>query len=260
MPLALSQLGGAGRRLTAIAFALLPFLATPTDSSVHPQAGRELLFAEEFTDGVGAFAYDATWGCGFGSQSDFMGDLQQVVVAAGVATLRAERRHTPCEREYASAVMSTASTFGTAFGYFEAKIRFDRGTGMWPAFWLQPTDGTWPPEIDIMEAYPNENGAWPGPTRYMSTLHHDPDGDPIDVVTEPGFDITEAWHVYAVDWQPSLLTFYFDGQEVGRIDVNVPDKPMYIILNLAVGSWTAEADDTTPPRAEMQIDYVRVWR
>lgn len=37
------------------------------------------------------------------------------------------------------------------YGYFEARIKVSSGKGIWPAFWLLPSNHNWPPEIDIME-------------------------------------------------------------------------------------------------------------
>lgn len=239
---------------------LIPLLAFSASTPSHPAASRELILEVSFDEGLGPFAYDDTWGCGFGDQSDFMGDLRQVTVMGGVATITAQRSETPCGREFATAVMSTRNSFSQAYGYFEARIRFDAGNGLWPAFWMQPADGSWPPEIDILEAYPNPNGMWPGTSRYMAALHFGADDQTIDLVAEPGPYLPGEWHTYGVDWTPDSLAFYFDGREMGRISEEVPSIPMYLILNLAVGNWTAPADATTPDSAVMEIDFVRVWR
>jgi beta-glucanase (GH16 family) len=239
---------------------LLTLIASSGSTTSDPVASRQLVLDVSFDAGLGPFAYDDTWGCGFGDQSDFMGDLRQVAVSGGVATIAAERAETPCGREFASAVMSTRNTFSQAYGYFEARMRFDAGNGLWPAFWMQPADGSWPPEIDVLEAYPNEDGSWPGATRYMAALHFGEDNQTVDIVADPGAYLPGGWHTYGVEWTTGALTFYFDGREMGRITEEVPSTPMYLILNLAVGNWTAPAEATTPDRAVMEIDFVRVWR
>lgn len=236
----------------------MPRQPSTVEQSPWTLGGRT--FAAEFLTGLGSFAYDPQWGCGFGKQSDFMGDLRQVAVAQGIAAIRAERARTPCGRDYASAVMSTRGEFSQRYGYFEARIRFDAGTGLWPAFWMQPADGSWPPEIDIMEAYPNGNGASPGPTSYMSSLHYGPGNQVVNLKTDLGHAIGNEWHTYGVDWRPDALRFTLDGQQVGLVTENIPDQPMYLILDLAIGSWSALADGTTPDRAVMEIDWVRAYR
>ena len=235
-----------------------PAPATPVPATPAP-AGRVLTFAAEFDGGLGAFAYDGQWGCGFGRQSDFMGNLQQVSVAGGVATITAQRKATPCGRQWASAVMSTRGRFAQQYGYFEARIRYDAGNGLWPAFWMNPADGGWPPEIDIMEAYPNLT-AWPGVTRTYATLHYSAQNLSHEVITDAGVSLAGGWHRYGMEWQAGSLAFYLDGVRVGSITQDVPAEPFYIILNLAVGNWSAMADGSTPDGAQMQIDYVRVYR
>jgi beta-glucanase (GH16 family) len=230
--------------------------ATPLPT---PTAGPTLTFAAEFTSGVDAFAYDGQWGAGFGSESDFMGDLRQVTVANGVATIVAERTPTPSGRTWASAIMSTRGRFAQQYGYFEARIRYSAGNGLWPAFWMNPADGSWPPEIDILEAYPNLT-AWPGPTRIYSTLHYSSANLTHDVIHDAGIDLTGSWHTYGLDWRPGSLTFYLDGNITGQITQDVPSNPHYLILDLAVGNWSALPDLTTPNASTMQIDYVRVYR
>ena len=41
---------------------------------------------------------------------------------------------------------------------------------------------------------------------------------------------------------------------------NVPDRPMYILANLAVGGeWPGMPDSKTPFPSAMEIDYIRAW-
>jgi beta-glucanase (GH16 family) len=187
-----------------------------------------------------------------------MGDLRQVTVAGGVATITASRMRTPSGRAWGSAVMSTKGRFAQAYGYFEARIRYTGGNGLWPAFWMDPADYVWPPEIDILEAYPNTT-AWPGRNRLISTLHYGATNLEHQIVYDAGYDLSGGWHTYGLDWRPGSMTFYVDGQSIGSITQDVPSKPFYLILNLAVGNWTSLADATTPDNSVMQIDYVRAY-
>ena len=57
---------------------------------------------------------------------------------------------------YTSARMQTKNLGDWLYGRFEARIKLPVAQGMWPAFWLLPTDNTygiWPRsgEMDIME-------------------------------------------------------------------------------------------------------------
>jgi beta-glucanase (GH16 family) len=78
-----------------------------------------------------------------------------------------------------------------------------------------------------------------------------------------GPDFSQDWHVFAVDWEPNAITWYVDGQERARYTdaANIPNKPMYLLLNLAVGgSWPGAPDATTHFPADFRFDYVRVWK
>ena len=37
---------------------------------------------------------------------------------------------------YTSGMLSQRGRFSQQYGYFEARMRWTRGTGIWPAFWL----------------------------------------------------------------------------------------------------------------------------
>ncbi|MCL2483718.1 MAG: glycoside hydrolase family 16 protein, partial [Propionibacteriaceae bacterium] len=46
-----------------------------------------------------------------------------------------------------------------------------------------------------------------------------------------GVDLTQGFHTYGVDWEPSQLTFYLDGNAIRTVTSNIPNVPMYIIIN-----------------------------
>ena len=52
----------------------------------------------------------------------------------------------------------------------------------------------------------------------------------------PGPSLAEDWHTVRLDWSPGRLDFFVDGVRVWRVTGDqVPDEPMYLVLNLAVG-------------------------
>lgn len=156
------------------------------------------------------------------------------------------------------------ASFEFLYGQIEARIKVPKGPGLWPAFWLLQSDGTWPPEIDVMEIVDPEakhvaQHLHYGKTDTDFTQYHDK-GYPA------GVDLSEDFHVYGVDWQPDYIRWYLDGKLIQEYTdkANIPSKPMYILLNLAIGGdWPekyGKLGDSTPFPAEMVVDFVKVWQ
>ncbi|MGJ6960408.1 ricin-type beta-trefoil lectin domain protein [Streptosporangium sp. G11] len=170
--------------------------------------------------------------------------------------------------EYTSGKLTTAATFTRAYGRFEARMKLPRGKGMWPAFWMLGTGGAqWPAngEIDIMENV----GSVPG--QVLGSLHGPgySGGSPLSgsYNLPAGQAFADAFHTFAVDWEPGAVTWYIDGIQYSRktpADTRgnpwVYDHPFFMILNLAVGgNWPGSPDASTTFPQQLTVDYVRVY-
>jgi beta-glucanase (GH16 family) len=173
-------------------------------------------------------------------------------------------------REYTSGRINTSGRFARTRGRFEARIKLPVGQGIWPAFWLLGADiGSvgWPAcgEIDIMEyrgQYPDVvTGALHGPG-YSG-------GDSIGgQYSLAGASFNDGFHVFAIDWDSSSITWSVDGHTYMTLDPS--DLPsgtswafnhdFFIILNVAVGGhYAGPLDATTTFPQTMLVDYVRVY-
>ena len=97
------------------------------------------------------------------------------------------------------------------------------------------------------------------------------DGTPLGTNTNPptGFDpvcnmgdTCGDFHTYGWEWETDRVIYYMDGVPVRSIcDPNiVPQVPMYLIINQAVGgNFPGPADPADYP-ATMLIDYVRIYQ
>jgi beta-glucanase (GH16 family) len=123
---------------------------------------------------------------------------------------------------------------------------------------------TWPQcgEIDILEIRGKDT------ENLVATLHgpgyFGDDGCGLEWRT--GVKADEAFHTYAVEWLPESVTWFFDGLAFSaktKADVEpnqwVFDHPFYIIANLAMGGGFTGNIDPDLNRAELAIDYIRVF-
>ncbi|MDB5495349.1 MAG: endo,3,4-beta-glycanase, C-terminal secretion signal protein, partial [Phenylobacterium sp.] len=156
---------------------------------------------------------------------------------------------------YTSGMISTKQSFAQTYGYFEMKAELPQAAGGWPAFWLVPADGSWPPELDVMETLTNDAHADYTTEHSIATGVHTSHG-----ISSYIPDTASGFHTYGVLWTPTDLVWYVDGVEVFHTatpaDMN---KPMYMIANLALGGWGGTIDPATMPET-MTIDYIRAYQ
>lgn len=175
----------------------------------------------------------------------------------------------PCE--YTSARLLTKNRFEVAYGRVEARIKVPEGAGLWPAFWMLGADidqNPWPQsgEIDIMEFVGRE------PNEVFGTLHGPgySGGQSYGRSYDVGEPVGDAYHVFAVEWQPDTITWTIDGIPYFTANANdaflqgkqwVFNHPFFILLNVAVGGnfGGAVGPDTTFPQS-MSVDYVRLYQ
>lgn len=171
-----------------------------------------------------------------------------ISVANGTADLTA-RPVVGQKKPFVSGMLSSDGHFSFTYGYAEIRVHLPSGKGLWPAFWLLPTNETWPPEIDVFEFW----GA--NPTQMMMAVHYGEDERLNHVFTDD--ELTAGYHTFAIDWEPHKITWYIDNKERFSADVSV-DTPMYLIANLAT-LGTPQQDHATSFPASLNIDYIRVF-
>lgn len=176
---------------------------------------------------------------------------------------------------WSSGRIDTSGLAGFKYGRLEAKLKYDVVSGAFPAFWtigtcayyptgenihgVQKSKGTqWAQngEIDMFEGRGTKSeiaqGGWYN--------QDDGKGNQTIIFGTSNIDASQ-YHVYAVEWTETTMISYIDGVETGRKDIsNIKSwhRPMYIILNMAVGSTGGyPADDCTSMK--MEVDWVRVY-
>ena len=208
-----------------------------------------------------------------GSDNSYLDGQGHLVIQA--------RNETTENRTWSSASINTNNKYEFTYGRIEAKLKLPYQSGCVPAFWLLGAcievvplgyyDATkklhniekgirtpLTPEIDIMEQF----GMLP---TIQSAVHlgSEEDGNyEVHYMKTLTVDDTTDWHVYAVEWTSNLLIWYVDDVEVGRSTTpqSYPmlNKPMYILLNLAIGSVNNSGSPNASNK-EMIADWVRVY-
>jgi len=264
-----------------LALACLGLLLFGNLAAAAQQPKWHLTWSDEFNGPNGSAPDPARWsieigGKGYGNneQETYTGrpaNLQQKDGNLVITALKEDRTGPDnIPRHYTSARINTQNRFAQKYGRFEASIKLPTGKGIWPAFWLLGDNISsvgWPKsgEIDILETI----GA---PSTMYSTLHgpgySGAHGISAKFELPPGQAVDTAFHLYAVEWAPNDIKFFFDDHLVAhRTPADLPpgatwayDHPFFILLNLAVGgNWPGNPDETTVFPQQMLVNYVRVY-
>jgi len=250
------------------------------------QAQLELVWADEFNGttlnpdnweiliGTGvAYGLPAGWG---NNEAQFYTSRPENVRVENGNLIITAIEESFAGQPYTSARIRTLGKADFLYGRFEGRIKLPSGRRMWPAFWMMPTDsvyGIWAAsgEIDIMESVNLAD-------RVYGTIHYGgsfPANTSTGQSIVPGPDLSQDFHVYAFEWGPDQIRWYFGGQlystltrEIWRSDTalsdpNAPfDQVFHFILNVAVGGGFPDANPTGPFNFPdtMEVDYLRAYQ
>ncbi len=209
--------------------------------------------------------------CGWGNNELQSYQEANATVANGTLSITAKKQRVK-SNQYTSARLRTANMPASGEwtnGRFEARIKTPEGSGLWPAFWMLPTDPAvgWPMsgEIDILESTGQASMLAHGTIHYGSPW---PDNafTGAHILKQPD-KWSDDFHVYAVEWDAYEIRWYVDDllystktpDDLGGHPWPFEDYAYHFLLNLAVGgNWGGTVDDSIFPRT-MEVDYVRVY-
>jgi beta-glucanase (GH16 family) len=161
------------------------------------------------------------------------------------------------------------SRWSGEYGVFEIRMKVPAGRGLWPAFWLNPQDQKWPPEIDVVEIV---NNGRDDTRRSFHFLHPDAAPDARarldrDQTFAPGVDYAGGFHVFTVEWTPERVRHLVDGKLIAdrayrwAHDDGSDGGPAHVLVNLAVGGkWPGPPQRAADFPAALEIEYIRVWQ
>jgi beta-glucanase (GH16 family) len=156
--------------------------------------------------------------------------------------------------DYTSGMLNTYSSFAQTYGYFEIRADMPEDRGAWPAFWLLPTDGSWPPELDVIEMRGQD------PNMLILSAHSNETGQQTSTINNVGVPSTAGFHSYGMLWEEDHITWYFDDVAVAQTDTpSDMHGPMYMLVNLAVGGMAGAPSASLGEGSDMKIDYIRAY-
>lgn len=239
---------------------------------------RLLVWHDEFDDATldtSKWRYATHNSGGSEQQAYTVGRTENVRIENSNLILEAKKDGYVSGYTWSSGRIDTSGLCGFKYGRLEAKLRYDVVSGAFPAFWTIGTCAHYPTgenihgvkkslgtqwaqngEIDMFEGRGTKSeiaqGGWYN--------QDDGKGNQNIIFGTKNIDASQ-YHVYAVEWTETTIIAYIDGVETGRKDISDIKswhRPMYIILNMAVGSTGGyPTDDCTSMK--MEVDWVRVY-
>ena len=210
--------------------------------------------------------------CGWGNNELQYYRAENATVSGGVLTITA-REQSFGGADYTSARLRTKNLGDWTYGRLEMSAKMPIGQGIWPAFWMLPTDeayGGWAAsgEIDIVEYLGQD------PDRVLGTIHYG-GSYPLNASSGSSYTLTSGtfhddFHLFALEWEPCELRWYVDDvlywvqsdwySDGGPYPAPF-DQRFHLLLNLAVGgNLPGPPDGTTQFPQELVVDYVRVYQ
>lgn len=199
-----------------------------------------------------ALRQDGRWG----DRKHFLHEPSSGTLKLRAFPLSAEMRPQFWGFPYVASMISGDLAPGQVYGYWEIRARINAiGPGQHLAYWLLPTDGSWPPEVDILEV------VGPQPKTFTANLHL-PAGQEKPGMTfyqEPS--TADGFHIFGFEWTSTDMRWLIDGKVIRTHANYLPSKPLYPLLSWDIDSnWPGKPDQTTPWPGEVEIDYVRVYK
>ena len=159
------------------------------------------------------------------------------------------------------------------YGWFEAEIKLPKGTPLWPAFWLSGVH-TWPPEIDIFEAYSRYGELYQDRfllkrrdhVKIQPNIHYGKTEDGTKQMygayDVPVWNATERFVQYACWWEKDFIRIYYDGMMVFECTnpevlkwFNADNHQQNIIINNGVHDL-----GIVPTECAMEVRKVSVYQ
>ena len=187
----------------------------------------------------------------------------------GVLTIKMQKVGTSWYSGHIQTVNNVGDGFAQRYGYFEAKMAFQKAVS-WPAFWLytpKPYEGPGQSraEIDVIEAYGDSDYDGYHMAVHRHSLESEVHKGNYSGLSSPRNTAIWGWndlfdgsfHRYGCLVTPAWIIIYLDGKEVSRFPTYPEAKlPLFMRITLAMqDEFVAKASSPT----RLRVDYVRAY-
>lgn len=153
--------------------------------------------------------------------------------------------------------VETDMKYTPTYGYFEIRAKTINQEGYHCAFWTTGIrdDPTQEAEIDILEQYQKN-----GETGFNLHPWDDPDiSDTSNRLNLP-FDPSDAFHIYALEWDVGSIKFYVDNVLTSTINQSQDYGAVFYLSVYENAGWTGMADTSGGYPREFIIDNFRAYK
>jgi beta-glucanase (GH16 family) len=172
--------------------------------------------------------------------------------------------------QYTSGRLRTYKKADFQYGRIEARVKgvYSQGNGF--AFWLLGSDyeTIWWPKCGEVDIFENTGKV---PSKNIGTAHYEESyGHAFSqgsYTLANGARYADAFHTTAIEWSPTYVKWYMDGNLYHTLDLTQPingyrpfNRPFFIILSVGMGGdYSGPPDATTVSPMRAEIEYVRVY-
>ena len=158
----------------------------------------------------------------------------------------------PRKFSYTSGLINTGQSFRQKYGLFRAKVKLSHAPHLRHCFWMVPEKIL--PEVDVF----NFSGEKPREIEFGS-YKGNPDnsnGMKLRRASIKGPNFTKRFYIFSLEWKPGILIWKINGITVNKFRFNIPEEPMYMILNSGLNG---DINGSHLPK-EMQVDWVDAFK
>ena len=151
------------------------------------------------------------------------------------------------------------------YGRFNVRLKVPIGNGLWPSVWLRtpPARGPLGGQIDIYDGFGSHTDGFTASVaswangqvassscaiveNYAALTNCSRIGNP----QRKPVNYSRDYHTFGIEWRPDHITWYVDNKPYWTVTRGVPQVPMVLVMDLAVGG----VQDGVPPAVQ------RHWR